>query len=237
MKPLYVFLILLLAGIAVLSSCTAREKITLNTDGSGYLSLSLALDPALVQYIIDVGEASGKFESAAKAVIFDPAEIRKELLSRPGITIKKINVPEKGKLELELYFRDIKRIFSSDKILSKAQVVNFVPGTTNTLHFHLDRENFTQILGLFPLLQTKEFKTLLPRESESKEDYFDVIDFALDDGAALVKNTVIRFDISVNGTVVSQTGGYRNGNTVSYSLPLERILFPDTPIEFSLQFK
>ncbi len=223
--------------IVILGSCTAQESITLNADGSGSLSLVLELDPALVQYIIDVGEASGKFDSADQAVIFDPTEIRKELLARPGIVIDKLNVPKKGRLELALRFRDIKKIFTADKALAQAQVVRYVTGSTNTLTFHLDTHNSKQVFGLFPLLGSQEFKTLLPREGENKEDYFDVLNFALDGGATLVKNTLIRLSVHVNGTIVSQKGGEQKGNAVYFPLPLERVLFPEPPLEFSLHFK
>jgi hypothetical protein len=223
--------------IASLWSCTAQENITLNPNGSGSLSLVFDLDPALIQYIIDVGEAGGKFDSADQAVIFDPAQLRRELLARPGVVIDRLSVPKTGRLELSLRFRDIKKIFTADKALAQAQVVRYVPGSTNTLTFHLDTKNFKQVFGLFPLLGSQEFKTLLPREGESKEDYFDVLNFALDNGSALVKNTVITLAIQVNGTVISQSGGEQKGNTVYFSLPLERVLFPEPPLELSLQFK
>jgi len=195
------------------------------------------LDPALIQYIIDVGEASGKFESAKDAVIFDQAEIRKQLLSRPGIDIRKLQLPSIGWLELEIGFQNIEQIFTADKVLAQAEVVKYVQGSTKTLSFHLDKNNFTQILSLFPLFQTEEFKTLLPREAESKEDYFDMLDFALDDGAELLKNTTIKFSVTVNGRIIKQSGGYQQNNTIYFSLALERLLFLSTPIDFSIQFQ
>jgi len=215
--------ILLLALLCF--SCLVEEYITINPNGSGSLGVVIDLDPALIQYIIDVGEASGKFESAKDAVIFDQAEIRK------------LQLPSIGRLELEIGFQNIEQIFTADKVLAQAEVVKYVQGSTKTLSFHLDKNNFTQILSLFPLFQTEEFKTLLPREAESKEDYFDMLDFALDDGAELLKNTTIKFSVTVNGRIIKQSGGYQQNNTIYFSLALERLLFLSTPIDFSIQFQ
>jgi hypothetical protein len=218
-------------------SCIVEEQITINTNGSGSLSMVIDLDPALIQYIIDVGEAGGKFESAQDAVIFDRAEMKKQLLARPGITIKRLHIPSTGRLELGISFQNIEQIFTADKVLAQTKVVTYVQGNIKTLSFHLDKNNFAQILTLFPLFQTEEFKTLLPRENESKEDYFDMIDFALDDGAELVKNTTIKLTVSVNGNIITQSGGRQQNNTVHFSLPLERLLFLSTPVDYFIKFQ
>jgi hypothetical protein len=138
---------------------------------------------------------------------------------------------------LGISFQNIKQIFTADKVLAQAEIVKFVQGNPKILSFHLDKHNFSQILSLFPLFQTEEFKTLLPQEGESKEDYFDMLDFALDDGAALLKNTTIKLSVTVNGRIIKQSGGFIKSNTVYFSLALERILFLSSPIDFSVQFQ
>ncbi|MBN1797019.1 MAG: hypothetical protein JW822_00460 [Spirochaetales bacterium] len=233
----YLLLCVMLLFAFLCCSCVVQEHITINPNGSGSLELVIDLDPALIQYIVDIGEASGEFESADDAVIFDKTEIRKELLSRPGIAVNKLQVSSIGRLELGISFQNIKQIFAADKVLAQTEIVKFVQGNTKILSFHLDKHNFSQILTLFPLFQTKEFKTLLPQEGESKEDYFDMLDFALDDGAALLKNTTVKFTVTVNGRIIKQSGGVKQNNTVYYSLALERILFLSSPTDYSIHFQ
>jgi hypothetical protein len=146
-------------------------------------------------------------------------------------------VPQIGRLELAIGFNNIEQVFKADKVLKEAEVIKFKQGEEKTLKFHLDKRNFSQILSLFPLLKSEEFKTLLPRESESKEDYFEVIDFALEKGSYLVKNTTIKMAITVNGKIIKQTGGWEQNNTVYFNIPLERLLFLDPPLDLLVQFQ
>ena len=51
----------MLISVLLCCSCVVQEHIIIHPNGSGSLELVVALDPALIQYIVDVGEASGAF--------------------------------------------------------------------------------------------------------------------------------------------------------------------------------
>jgi len=225
--------------IIILTSCTANQEITLYSNGSGSCSLIIDLAPLFVQYIGDLGEVSGEFNSIDDVVIFDTIQIRDELLSRPGIQVKKVESPNQDRLELDFNFQNIEDIFRTDKVLSSTQVITFKHNKNNKIvHLHLDKENFNQLFSIFPFLEEEIIKSLLPYPKQTKKDYLETIDFAIyDEGAYLVRQSNIRVAITVHGQIIEQKGGIIYGNTVVFNIPLERILYPDPAIDYFIVFR
>ena len=84
-------------------SCFVEQHITINANGSGSLSMVIDLDPAFIQYLVDVGEASGEFESAQDAAIFEKTEIQKIINESMGNFLQKM----KDKIFQIMPFQDL----------------------------------------------------------------------------------------------------------------------------------
>jgi hypothetical protein len=229
----------LLALAAV--SCTVNQTISIKDDGSGTLAMRADVSKLLRDYIASLSEVSGKPAPAAGAPFFDTAQIKKDFAARPGLTVKKVATPTASSLEMELGYNSVTDVFASDEKLKGAGALVWKDeGEKKTLKLHLDRTNYTQLAGLFPLLKDPSIAGLGPQVNDTITDaeYLDMIKFSLgDEGPGLVKKSFITLTIAPEGQIISQSGGTLSGNTVVFRIPLIRLLVLDKPVDCTVTFK
>jgi hypothetical protein len=227
-----------LSALLPLAGCSVSQKVTLEPEGSGSAVVRIRLEKILMDYLIDLSEVSG---SAAKdkGRIFDVEEIRKGFASRPEVSLRRIDSASPERLDMELEFRSIEKLFATPE--KPQTILTLKKGSAGTtLSAHLDRKNFSQLLELAPFLKNPLFEGLGPQENDdaTEAEYLELIDLALGEGgSAALKASVIETTILVKGKVVSQTGGTLANGGVLFRIPLLRVLLLDKPLDYSLTFK
>jgi hypothetical protein len=235
-------LLALLALLAILAlpalGCSVSQRVSLEPDGSGTAVVRIRLDKLLVDYLQDLAEVSGAAPKE-KGRIFDVEEIRKGFASRQEVTLRRISSPSPERLEMELEFRSIEKLFAAPE--KPQTILSLRPGAEGaTLRVHLDRGNFAQLLELAPFLKNPIFEGLGPQENDdaTEAEYLELIDLALGEGgAAALKASMIETTVLVKGQLTAQSGGAPVPGGVVFRIPLLRVLRLDKPLDYSLSFK
>ncbi|MBN1522898.1 MAG: hypothetical protein JW904_00335 [Spirochaetales bacterium] len=237
--PGFVFVVFcIIAAGLFLVSCDAKQYITLNRDGSGTCRLSCTLDHSLVEYILDIGEAAGYFEDREKAAVFDIAQIKETIKTQKGISLVSCTSSKKNSLELVVSFTHINTLISSQNFFGKSKMISFTTvQNVNTLNLHFDQHIFELFLDEMSMFSPEDYEYFLPQKNETKESYFETLDFSLENGAQLLKNSTISVEISAPGEIVNHNGKKIRPNTIQFLLPLEYIVFPEKPRDFFIQYK
>jgi len=227
-----------LAGLSALAGCAVNQRVALEADGSGTAVVRIRLEKILLDYLQDLSEVSGTAPKE-KGRIFDVEDIRKGFASRQEVTLTRIASPSPERLEMELAFRSIEKLFAAPE---KPQTILTLKKAAEdtTLRAHLDRKNFSQLLELAPFLKNPLFEGLGPQENDdaTEAEYLELIDLALGEGgSAALKSSVIETTIAVRGKIISQSGGTPIAGGVVFRIPLLRVLLLDKPLDYSLTFK
>ncbi len=228
----------LLLALSVLAGCSVSQRVTLEPEGSGTAVVRIRLEKILMDYLKDLSEVSGA-TAQDKGRIFNVEEIRKGFAARQEVILARIESPSPDRLEMELEFHSIEKLFAApDKPQTILTLKKSPDGTT--LRAHLDRKNFPQLLELAPFLKNPLFEGLGPQENDdtTEAEYLELIDLALGEGgSAALKASTIETTIMVKGKVVAQTGGALINGGVVFRIPLLRVLLLDKPLDYSLTFK
>jgi hypothetical protein len=228
----------LLTALFALAGCAVNQRVTLDPEGSGTAVVRIRLEKILMDYLKDLSEVSGA-AAQDKGRVFNLEDIRKGFASRPEVTLNRLESPSPDRLEMELGFRSIEKLFAApDKPQTILTLKKGPEGTT--LRAHLDRKNFSQLLELAPFLKNPLFEGLGPQENDdtTEAEYLELIDLALGEGGSTaLKASVIETTILVKGKVVAQTGGSVVSGGVVFRIPLLRVLLLNKPLDYSLTFK
>jgi hypothetical protein len=240
MRPrIRVLALVVLAAFALAAlGCSVSQRVTLEPDGSGTAAVRIRLEKILLDYMQDLSEVSGTAPKQ-KGRIFDVEDIRKGFASRQEVTLTRIESASPERLDMDLAFRSIEKLFAAPDKPQTILTLKRAGGGT-TLRAHLDRKNFSQLLELAPFLKNPLFEGLGPQENDNatEAEYLELIDLALGEGgSAALKASFIETTIAVKGQVVSQTGGTPVAGGVLFRIPLLRVLLLDKPLDYSLTFK
>jgi hypothetical protein len=218
--------------------CAVNQRVALETDGSGTASVQIKMEKILTDYLQDLSDLGGG-TAKEKGRIFNVEDIRKGFASRQGVTLTRIDSPSPERLDMELAFTSVEKLFAAaDKPQTILSLKQGAQGAT--LRAHLDRKNFSQLLELAPFLKNPLFEGLGPQENDNttEAEYLELIDLALGDGgAAALKASSIETTIAVKGKVVAQSGGTPVTGGVVFRIPLLRVLLLDKALDYSLTFK
>jgi hypothetical protein len=230
--------VLLALAASLLLACSIRQDITLETSGSGNLSMRIKLEKVFVDYLNDLAELTGQADGGK---IFDVEQIKKGFAERDDLQLKRISSPTPDVLEMDIAFRSIEKVFAREEKLKQAGIVSFAKAADGySVRFHLDRANFDQVLEFLPFLKNPLFEGLAPQEGDvtTEAEYLEMIDLALGEGGSrTLKASAIETRVTVKGTLVSQQGGTVSGGVVAYKVPLLRVLLLDKPLDYSILFR
>jgi hypothetical protein len=228
----------MLLSTALLIGCTIKQQVQLEADESGKVSMQIRLEPVFVEYINDLSALTGE---SPNGQIFKVEEIKKEFAEREDVTLIRIDTTDPATLEMELSFRSIEEVFSSEQQLQESGVIRFERVSQGySVRFYLDRKNFASIMKFMPVLQNPLFEGLGPQENDdtTEEEYLELMDLALGEGGAdSVSDSYIETKVTVRGTLISQTGGKISPGSVTFTIPLIRVLLLDKPLDYALVFK
>ncbi len=227
-----------LLAVTALLGCTIKQQVELEADASGTVSMRIRLEPVFVQYIEDLSALTGESKEGR---VFDVEEIKKGFAERDDVKLLSVGTPTPDTLEMELEYRSIEEVFSSEKDLQESGIIRFDKASQGySVRFHLDRQNFPAVMTFIPALQNPMFEGLGPQENDdtTEEEYYELMDLALGEGGAdSVREAYIETRVNVRGTLVSQSGGMITPGGVTFTVPLIRVLLLDKPLDYSLVFK
>ncbi len=232
--------LLFAALTAALTACSVSQVIAIKTDGSGTASLRVVTTKLLREYILDLQEVMGA-AAPANGSLFDASKLQKDLAARPGLTVKKVASPTPDVLEVDLAFQSVEEVFGSVESVKKSGLLLYtVSGTQKSLKVHIDRKNFKELSAAFPAMNDAAFEGIAPQEQDAitEAEYLDMIEFTLGpDGPPALKASFIDLVVKPEGTIVSQTGGTVANGSVTFRIPLIRLLLLDKPLDYSLVWK
>ncbi len=234
------------AGAVALASllllgCTSQQELHLRADGSGTTELRMEVHEVLVRYLADL---QGLFDvDPADTPIFDLDEMEQVFAANDALDLVSAETPQNNVLQLQLSFRDVARIAaardgSNNDLLSLER-----SGQEQTLHIFLNPTTVRELLSLTPIREIAEF--LLPPRGQdmTPHEYVEYIVWALEeyeDAAVLrrvVSEAAIELRVSVDGQLVSQQGGRREGNAVVFRIPVVELLTIQEPLRYSLTYR
>jgi hypothetical protein len=233
--------VLTASALLLAAGCSATHTVVLRADGSGTLTMHMEVSRLLHDYIAGLAEVSGDTPALPSGQIFDLAAIRKGFEAQSGIIVQKVASSDPRSLDIQVAFDSLQRVFAGRPGLQNANVVVLTQADgLETLKIHLDRSNYRQIAGFFPMLDNPVLQSLGPQagQTTTENDYLEEVRFSLgDEGPSEVRKSSIVISIQPEGEIVSQTGGTVSGGSVVFRIPLLRLLVLATPLDFSMSFK
>ena len=240
------FLPLLLAALLALTiSCTINQKIELKIDGSGTGEVRIVLHPMLISYSMDLIESFGS-GSAENTGIFDLNAIDAQFAEKRSVELISASVPSPDTLDLKIKFTNLEEVFTESAEAGADQIFTYSKsGEIKKVQLHLTAENFNQVAALSPGENSDLLMIFGPQANNpyTEEEYMEMIEYAFfeyTEGVDLkdvMELSIVTLDISVDGSIVSQKGGRQDGNTVTFEVPLLKLLTLNTPIDYEISFK
>jgi len=225
----------------LLLGCTSQQELHLRADGSGTTELRMEVHEVLVRYLADL---QGLFDvDPSETPVFDLAEIEEVFAANDALDLVSAETPQNNVLQLQLSFRDVARIAaardgSNNDLLSLEN-----KGQEQTLRIFLNPITVRELLALTPIGEVAEF--LLPPRGQdmSSSEYVEYIVWALEEyeNAAVLRKVVseaaIELRVTVDGQIISQQGGQREGNEVVFRIPVVELLTIQQPVRYSLTYR
>lgn len=224
----------LLVGL-LLSSCNIQQNIDLRAEGSGTMSLSLAI-PSYMQENFDILAQSlpGGDE------LLKPETIAEELRKTPDISNVKVTSSKSGQYDISFAFAN----FNQSKVPENQDVFSWrknANGST-TVSIRLSRSSYLLLEERLPSLQDNTiFQLYGPSSTEgmSRSDYLDMIEYSFGAQARRdLPKANLQLAVSVPGRVISQQGGRLQGrDKVNFTLPLLDLALLDKTKVFSITYQ
>jgi hypothetical protein len=221
--------------------CNAQQELHLRDDGSGTTELRMEVHEVLVRYLADL---QGLFDvDPSETPIFDVEEITEVFAANDALKLVSAETPQNNVLQLQLSFTDVARIAAAQDGSNNDLLGLEQNGQEQTLHIYLNPGTVRGLLALTPISEVAEF--LLPPRGEemSRDEYVEYIVWALEEyeSAAVLRRIVseaaIELRVTVEGQLVSQQGGQREGDSVVFQIPVVELLTIQEPLRYSLSYR
>ncbi len=233
--------LLLCSGL--LASCSARQEIDLQPDGSGTVAVSIELQRPFADWLLSMSEeAKALGLKSQSGALFDEAAIRANVATFPGATVTRLAVPSRDRLEMTLAFADVTALAGAPA--SGSAAAPFVSltrsGRRATLRVRLDAAAYGALRPLVPGADNELLDVLGPQQKNpyTEAEYDDVLAFTVGDEAPRwVRASRIDAVVRVPGRVVSQTGGRVEGGAVRFEIPLLDVLLLRSPLVYTIEYE
>ena len=241
MKAMFAALALLL-----LAGCSMKQQIALNPNGSGTAEIHVTLGTLVVKYMDDILGSLGAGGSANEPPLFDLGQIRSAFGELPGVKLVTLSAPTRSSLRLDLSFSDINKVFPATTGGAPSPLQFTDHSGEKTLRFLLSQDTWPAVAALPPLQNDPLLASLGPQggQRSTEADYLNLMEYAFADYASKekVKEAItqaeVDISVSVKGTIVAHTGGVlQNKSSISFQIPLIKLVTLAQPIELSVSFR
>jgi len=233
-------IIMVLLSSLIFLSCTMKQEIFLEADGSGTASVEINLKNFVLPTIEDLAEVSPDVDPDE---LLSPEKITESMLENPEISNVIASRPLKNRMIIDFDFGNIEDLFSQteEDVQSSGLIQIDNNGNETKLTLTINKDTYKGFSHIIPNIDDPTMAALAPDpEMDIAEDeYLDMIEFFFgDDGPAGVSDSMLNLTIHVNGTVVDQEGGRKlSPQKVEFNVPLIRILLLDRNLEYSITYK
>ena len=232
-------LALVLAALWAFGACAVTQELTVRDDRSGETEITVDISPDLVARIQEMAALTGAELPEDGIVNLDG--IRRSLSARPGVTVIRIELPEAHRVQVEFAFADAPAIFPSASLLWEAGIVTFEDVEEGTrVRLYLDLDNYKHLSEIFPLLDDPVVRAMGPEENTeiTSEDYLTMMGFVLGpSGPDAIADSLITIELTVEGELVSQSGGRVEDGVAIFEVPLLDLLLLHEPIDLQVVFR
>lgn len=230
-----------MALLIISFSCTVKQEITFQPDGSGSLEMNVVLMDGFYDYLKEMVQDASDFGYSGSVEVMDLDLIREQLSELPGVEVTHVESPTPKTLKINMRFQNINSILAKPGDPALKEVFKFTKtGNTKEFRFFLNESNYELITPLIPVTDNPLFDALGPNPDYplSKEEYLDLVEFTMDEkGPQMVLDSAVITTVKVNGAIISQTGGTMSGKNVVYNLPLLKFLLLLDDISYSFKFQ
>lgn len=218
----------------------------LNQDGSGTVESGVYLESFFLTTLQDLTDLSNSGTNGTNRL--EANTIAAEIAQNPFFSDIRVESPGKGQYTGSLKFNHIEELFMSAGKPSANNIFTYTQlgGGIQQLDIRINDENFDQIFQLFPMLQDPGFQYFMPENNISEAEYTEMLLFIFEDSEGITERTLkslirtasLKLLITVDGTIVEQTGGQKlNSSTMRISLPLVKLLLHKEDINYSLRYR
>lgn len=231
--------ILIVFSLALLFSCDVSQSMAVNQDLSGSISISgEAMDFAGIAF--DDLAILGGFDDASG--LYDDAIIqsRLEMAKREDISNFSLERTSPHGWSADAEFTDLRILLGSSET---GGIVHFESeGGISTLTLNFDRETSVQYGKLVPLFENPAFSLFDPSQTAGldEESYIqNILGFSFGpENIPEIRKAAVDLQLRLPGSVTRVTGGVKiSDNSVSFEMPLTRMLVPDPPIIWSVSWR
>ncbi len=233
-------------ALLLFASCSIRQELLLEADGSGTSTLDVDLKPLFMKYYEDLASGFSQTWDPKNPKVFDTNAIRRSFEGNPGLELVSVAAPAPHRLRLAFRFKDVSAMVRSQDQRVRDMISVRRNDGNETIRIYIDAKNLPGLLRLAPNGESRVAKMLLPPEGKAltEEEYLDHLAWALEDYAGdedvkvILKRASVDLGIKVKGRIVEQTGGRLHGDSeVRFSIPLLRLFTLKTPLEYSLTYR
>ena len=243
---------LALAGLLFLAaSCSVREELTIDGNGSGQATISVDLSPILLSYYNDLLIAMTGVEG--EYPVFDVEQIRASFAGRPGIELTSVQRPARGQLRMQFSFDDVNDVLARESGAASAEGAEVTPadviqfrtnGPRREVVMRLNRDAVDTFLSFAPPESSAMTQFLFPPAdgSVSESEYREELAWALEEYAPadevneLLRRASIEVIVRPEGRIESQRGGSQRNGAVVFSVPILEMLTITDEREYGLVF-
>lgn len=221
----------------LLASCAMNQDVMLHRDGSGNVRFQVTISKLLMSAASGLSQSG---PSSAKAGQFDIPKIRKVFSENHSVDLESLSSSATGELTGRFTFTDVGRLFAGTSNPDGSGIITFTrTASRDVLKIHITRRNFAEVARLAGMNNNPLYQMFGPEQNAatSVSDLNQMMVYVLgDSGPSALKTSSIDVAVSVDGTILDQSGGVRQGNTVHFHIPLIRLLLLAQPIDYSITF-
>lgn len=246
MKAFGVALVVL--TVVVLAGCSMRQNISILRNGSGTAEIHVELGSLLTRYMTDLVASLGT--QAQNPELFDIGKIKSSFAGLKGVTLTGVSAPTHNALDVSFSFTNAGSLFSdlggTGAPGTDASPLTFTSsGGVATLRFDLSQATWPAVAALPLFRNDPVLASFAPQGAHryTRAEYLDLLEYAFADYAdkakvqqALAGATVVA-SVTVQGTIVSQSGGVRHGDSIVYTIPLIDFVTKGHAIDLSVSFR
>ncbi len=221
-----------MAGL--LTACSVKGSLNLDGNGTGTMDMSFTLAPFFGDFFFDLVDEDMLL-----------ADTNKGLDENRGITSHSV-VKEKYRYSGKIAFDDFEKMVALENGEEQTIFVIDKRGSETTLRITFTRENWEQMSVLVPIFSDPTVSMLGPSGSIglTEEEYREMVIYpfegyasSLEEAEKALDGSTLVFTVTVPGSIVSQVGGEISGRTVTYRVPIIRMLMLDKPLSYSVTYK
>lgn len=236
--------ILLLSLAVVLSTagCAVTQNLQMEDSRSGESDMEVRLAEELRTYLLDLSGVLGVSDEEEISP-FDLEALAVLLGEEPGLELLGADIPEADRLTLTLRIEDIERIFTDGPHRVEGLIHREVSGRETTITVELDRTRVQQISSLSPVAEQSAVEFLLPPEQMDEDEYVEYLAWAMEEYEDehpiedVIRDARIELRVEVPGTLLSVTGGEREGNVAVFYERAAYLLTVREPTRWSFTWR